>query len=273
MIEIDLTMPRLFTEGPGELTIRTSLESGSLTVLTGPSGAGKTTLLRLVAGLETPSSGRIVVDGHVWFDTQQRVDLPPQKRSIGYVFQDTALFPNMTVQEAIQFAAPKGDPAFVKELIDRTGLGTFMHQKPAQLSGGQRQRVALARALVRRPQVLLLDEPFAALDTQASESLRQVLSALHQVWQATTLLVSHHAQDAQIMANRVIRIVQGKVQLDERAMDKAVSAQVMEPILHIAYHEEHQQWIIQTVTTQLQSTNPAWGQQRVGDLILVRTAN
>ncbi|GAB4026135.1 sulfate/molybdate ABC transporter ATP-binding protein [Spirosoma gilvum] len=272
MIEIDVVMPRLFTEGAGELNVLLALESGSLTVLTGPSGAGKTSLLRLVAGLESPRSGRIVVDDHVWLDTQQRINRVPQQRSIGYVFQDTALFPNMTVREAIQFAAPNGDQAFVNQLIDITGLRTFMHQKPAQLSGGQRQRVALARALVRRPQVLLLDEPFAALDAQASHTLRQVLLELHHLWKTTTLLVSHHVQDTQTLARRVIRIVQGQIQQDEVSSDKLEGALVLEPITHISYHEERQQWIVQTATSQLQSTNPAWGKRRVGDFIQVNNS-
>ncbi|WP_080056439.1 ATP-binding cassette domain-containing protein [Spirosoma aerolatum] len=268
MIEIDLTMPRLFTEGPGELKVRIALESGSLTVLTGPSGAGKTTLLRLLAGLEIPHNGRIAVDGRVWLDTQQRVNLPPQKRSIGYVFQDTALFPNMTVQEAILFAAPNGDQDFVNQLIDITGLRAFMNQKPALLSGGQRQRVALARALVRRPHVLLLDEPFAALDSQSSQTLRQVLLELHKLWKTTTLLVSHHTQDTRVLANRLIQIVQGQVERDEQCLNDELPP-IVEPITHILYQEEHRQWIIQTATSQLRSTNPAWGQRRAGDLILV----
>ncbi|UFH53435.1 sulfate/molybdate ABC transporter ATP-binding protein [Spirosoma sp. KNUC1025] len=267
MIQIDVVMPRLFTEGVSDLQARFALESGSLTALVGPSGSGKTTLLRLAAGLETPRQGRIVVDESVWLDTQQRINQPPQQRSIGYIFQDTALFPNMTVRENITYAAPMNQQPLVNELIEATGLESFVNQKPARLSGGQRQRVALARALVRRPQLLLLDEPFAALDAQASQTLRQVLLDLHRAWGTTTLLVSHHEVDVLALADRVIRLVQGRIETDER-INKAEWA-ITEPITRIEYNQIQQYWYIETATTQLQSTNPAWSQRKVGDLIQV----
>lgn len=269
MIHIDVVMPRLFAEGTGELQVRTDLETGGLTALVGPSGSGKTTLLRLLAGLETPRQGRIVVNDSVWLDVGQGINQPPQQRSIGYVFQDTALFPNMTVRENILYAVPNGSKSLVQELIEATGLAAFVNQKPYRLSGGQRQRVALARALVRRPQLLLLDEPFVALDAQASQTLRHVLGQLHRSWGITTLLVSHHEIDVLALADRVIRLVQGRIETDDRLADRVANQPFMERIIHIEYNENRKMWVIETATVQLQSVNPAWGRLRVGDLIQI----
>ena len=201
----------------------------------------------------------------MWLDCQQRINQKPQQRSVGYVFQDTALFPNMTVRENIQYAALSGQQDLVNKLVEETGLLPFLNQKPIRLSGGQRQRVALVRALVRRPQLLLLDEPFAALDAQASQTLRQVLNRLHQEWGTTTLLVSHHEADVRALADRVVRLVQGQIESDTGKSEPASSESLAERITHIAYDETRHQWIIETETTQLRSSNPAWGQRRVGD--------
>ncbi|SFB99380.1 ATP-binding cassette domain-containing protein [Spirosoma endophyticum] len=267
MIHIDITMPRLFAEGTGALQLQVALAPGSLTAVVGPSGSGKTTLLRVLAGLETPPTGRIDSNGTSWFDTSQRINLSPQQRSIGYVFQDTALFPNMSVRENIQYAAPSGQRQLADELIDATGLNSFINKKPTVLSGGQRQRVALARALVRRPQLLLLDEPFAALDPAAAQTLRQVLLDLHRTWGTTTLLVSHHDIDVQALADRVIRLVQGQIQADYRTEVGSSATFPRERIRRIDFEETHHQWVIETETTELRSTNPAWGQLKIGDLI------
>ena len=269
-MHLDVVMPRLFAEGASELRVQLELESGSLTALVGPSGSGKTTLLRLLAGLETPHLGRIVLDGDVWFDKNQVINRPPQQRSIGYVFQDTALFPNMTVRGNIAYAAPRGQQALVNELIETTGLEPFANQKPIRLSGGQRQRVALARALVRRPQLLLLDEPFAALDTEASQTLRQVLLQLHQTWGTTTLLVSHYEADVQALADRVVRLVQGRVQTDERRVAQREVGLLNEPIQRITYDKVRQLWLIETDTATIQSPDSAWANWQVGDLLQIK---
>ncbi|GAB3697382.1 hypothetical protein GCM10027592_21430 [Spirosoma flavus] len=265
MIAIDVAIPRLFAEGSGELRVKVDLKIGDLTALVGPSGSGKTTLLRVLAGLETARQGRIVVDDLVWLDTHRRINRAPQQRSIGYVFQDTALFPNMTVRENIQYAVANDQQPLVNELIEATGLQSFVNQKPARLSGGQRQRVALARALVRRPKLLLLDEPFAALDAQASQMLRQVLRELHQNWGTTTLLVSHHVIDVAALADRVITLVQGQVDADRQVDQRSESSPFQERITRIEYNKTQHQWIIETETTQLTSKNLAWSQRHVGD--------
>ncbi|SOD82629.1 sulfate/molybdate ABC transporter ATP-binding protein [Spirosoma fluviale] len=267
MIHLDVVMPRLFTEGTRDLQVRLDIQTGTLTALIGPSGSGKTTLLRLLAGLENPSKGRITVNEEVWLDKSNRVNLPPQQRSIGFVFQDTALFPNMTVLENIQFAARKDQPDFLQELISATGLNAFVNTRPAALSGGQRQRVALARALVRQPKLLLLDEPFAALDSTSSQQLRQVLLELHTRWGTTTLLVSHHAADVKALADRVVQLMQGRIQSDSLRDERLSTTPVAEPITRITYDEVLSLWVIETATTQIRSANPAWEQWKVGDLL------
>lgn len=270
MIQLDISLPRLFAEGLSDLHIQADLKSGSFTALIGPSGSGKTTLLRLLAGLEKPKQGKMIVNGEVWLDTDKRINLSPQERSIGYVFQDAALFPNLTVRRNIQFAAPRENATLVDQLIAETGLEPFINQKPVALSGGQRQRVALARALVRRPTMLLLDEPFAALDPEASHQLRQLLLKLHQDWGTTTLLVSHYDTDVAVLADRVIRLSQGRVQSDQtkaQARIKAISPS--EPIRQIYFDEAEQEWVIQTDTSLLRSKNSAWSELRIDDYIQV----
>lgn len=269
MIRLDVTMPRLFSEGRTELQVRFDLPTGSLTALVGPSGSGKTTLLRLLAGLEKPKLGRIEVSGNCWLDTDNRINLPPQQRSIGYVFQDTALFPNMTVQENIRFVAPPKSEQLLDQLIQETGLEPFVRQKPASLSGGQRQRVALARALIRRPALLLLDEPFAALDAEASQQLRQLVFKLHNHWGTTTLLVSHYETDVQVLADRVIQLVQGRIQSDLPVQKNASGNRQSEQIRRLYFDDTQQEWVIETDTLSLRSTNLAWSQLNVGDYIQV----
>lgn len=266
MITAHLTLNRWFTEGAGALHVQFELASGSLTALVGPSGSGKTTLLRLLAGLETPGQGSIRVDDTVWLDNQLQINLRPQQRSVGYIFQDTALFPNLTVRENILFVTPKGETARADELISATGLNAFVHKKPTVLSGGQQQRVALARALVRRPQLLLLDEPFAALDAEAAHQLRMVLLTLHRAWNTTTLIVSHNQADVQSLADRVIHLSQGHIVADQ-PRQAVIQEPLGERIEQIWFDQVQQQWVIQTATLQLRSANPAWGQLSVGTVL------
>ena len=263
MIEIAVSMPRLFAEGAGTLQVELTVASGSLVALVGPSGSGKTSLLRLLAGLETPQKGRLVVGEQVWFDTDRRINLSPQRRSIGYIFQDTALFPNLTVRENIAYGAAADGRDLIDDLIESTGLNAFADAKPQRLSGGQRQRVALARALVRQPKLLLLDEPFAALDEASAAQLRQVLLDLHRAWGTTTLLVSHHQADVRVLADRVITLVQGQIQEPQ----EQVTTTSRERIIRIYFDEAAKQWVIETATGQVRSTDGRWQGANAGDFV------
>jgi ABC-type sulfate/molybdate transport systems ATPase subunit len=174
----------------------------------GPSGAGKTTVLRAVAGLHRPDRGRIACAGETWFEAG-RVDRPPEERSVGYVPQHHGLFPHLTVARNVAFAG--ADDATVRSLLARLHVDALADERPDRLSGGERQRVALARALARRPRVLALDEPLAALDPHTRRVVRDELAAeLHELG-IPTLLVTHDFADAAALADRVAVIVAGEL--------------------------------------------------------------
>jgi len=199
-LSLDLTLPlRSFR-------LEVALEIGGETfALAGPSGAGKTSLLRAIAGLTTPERGVVQCAGERWFDSERKVDRRPEDRSVGYVFQDYALFPHMTVERNLHFAG-RGDG-----LLERLGIAHLARAKPPELSGGERQRVALARALAREPKVMLLDEPLAALDVQTRGKIRGELRALLSDLGLPTLLVTHDYEDAAALADRVGVLVDGKI--------------------------------------------------------------
>ncbi|HEY0847383.1 MAG TPA: ABC transporter ATP-binding protein [Noviherbaspirillum sp.] len=211
MIEMMLTKNLDSASGPMRLAVEARIARGSFVTLFGPSGAGKTTILRMLAGLVQPESGRIVIDGVTWFDAQTRVNLRPQERSIGFVFQDYALFPNLTVRENIAYAVEKGASGWVDELLDLTDLGALRDRLPATLSGGQKQRVALARALARKPTLLLLDEPLSALDLSLRTQLQDELAAMHQRFGLTTVMVSHELGEVFKLSQQVLRLEAGRI--------------------------------------------------------------
>jgi ABC-type sulfate/molybdate transport systems ATPase subunit len=175
--------------------------------LVGPSGAGKSTVLRAVAGLRTPDTGRIALGEDVWFDRAARVDLAPERRRVGMVFQEYALFPHMTVRANVGF----GGKARVDDLLARVGLAHLAGERPGRLSGGERQRVALARALAREPDVLLLDEPLSALDAQTRAVVRDELAGLLGGLALPALLVTHDFRDATALAQRVGVMQEGRI--------------------------------------------------------------
>jgi sulfate transport system ATP-binding protein len=185
--------------------------TGAITALLGPSGAGKSTVLRLIAGLELPDEGRILIDGE---DCSR---WPVQKRGIGFVFQSYGLFDHMTVRQNIGFGlsvrrAKRAEiEARVSELLELIQLEGYGERRPSQLSGGQRQRVAFARALAVRPRLLLLDEPFGALDAKVRVELREWLRRLHAETRITTLLVTHDQEEAFAVAEHVVVILRGRV--------------------------------------------------------------
>lgn len=187
-------------------------KKGSIVAITGPSGAGKTTLLRQIAGLVSPHSGYIKFGNTVWLDTTAKIFQSPQLRTIGFVFQDYALFPHLTVRENLLYALNKGEnPAIVDELLNAVELTQLTDRKPGQLSGGQQQRVALARALVRRPDLVLLDEPLAALDHTMRRRLQEYLLNLQQQLGFTMILVTHDLGEIFRMAHQVVVLENGKV--------------------------------------------------------------
>jgi molybdate transport system ATP-binding protein len=175
--------------------------------LVGPSGAGKSSVLRAIAGLLRPERGRVTLGDAVWLDTAAGVDLPPERRSVGLVFQEYALFPHLDVRRNVAF----GGRERVGELLERFRISHLAGARPGDLSGGERQRVALARALARDPAVLLLDEPLSALDAHTRAIVRGELAELLTELQLPTLLVTHDFEDAAALADRVGVIVDGHI--------------------------------------------------------------
>jgi sulfate transport system ATP-binding protein len=188
------------------------VEPGALTALLGPSGSGKSTLLRVIAGLERPDEGTVLISG------ENSTELPPQKRGVGFVFQHYAAFKHMTVRNNIAFGLKIRKRTKVEiakrvdELLELVHLGGFAHRYPAQLSGGQRQRMALARALAVEPEVLLLDEPFGALDARVRQDLRAWLRRLHDEVHVTTIFVTHDQEEAMDIADQIVVMNDGKVE-------------------------------------------------------------
>jgi molybdate transport system ATP-binding protein len=186
------------------------LEVGAETVaLVGPSGAGKSSVLRAVAGLLRPERGVVAYGPELWLDTSRGVDLPPDRRRVGLVFQEYALFPHLDVAGNVAFGAP--DRRVVPRLLERLRIGDLAGARPAELSGGERQRVALARALAREPDVLLLDEPLSALDAHTRGAVRAELHEFLADVGLPTLLVTHDFEDAATLADRVGVLVDGRI--------------------------------------------------------------
>ncbi|EKS2632950.1 sulfate/molybdate ABC transporter ATP-binding protein [Campylobacter coli] len=214
MIKIDIKLPINTAKGKKQLELNTCLKANEITAIFGESGAGKTTLLKIIAGLIKPEFGRIEVGDELWFDTQKNVNLAIQKRKIGFVFQDYALFPNMSVKENISYAATSKQKA--EELLSLMNLENLAKIYPKNLSGGQAQRVALARALAREPQILLLDEPLSALDFKMRSFLQDELVKILQHFKITTLLVSHDLAEIYKLSHRILELSDGKIIKDAR---------------------------------------------------------
>ena len=212
MIEIDVSKRLNGPQGLMNLEVAQHIEPGSLVTIYGESGAGKTSLLRMLAGLMEPERGIIKVMGETWLDTHSNYSLKPGNRQVGMVFQDFALFPNMTVRENLNYALKdKNDLPLIEELVQVMELVQLEDRKPSSLSGGQQQRVALARALVGRPRLLLLDEPLSALDRTMRNKLQDFILQVHQTFQLTTFLVSHDIGEILKLSDQVIHFDNGRV--------------------------------------------------------------
>jgi ABC-type sulfate/molybdate transport systems ATPase subunit len=202
LLEIDIALARR------SFDLRVALNLGAETIaLVGSSGAGKTSLLRAVSGLEHPYAGRIALGDEVWFDAGRKVHLSAEQRRVGYLPQDYALFPHHTVAANVRFAGRRDRP----DLLERFGIGHLAGARPQQLSGGERQRAALARAVAREPRVLLLDEPFGALDALTRRQVREELAGVLPELALPTLLVTHAFEDATVLAQRIGVIDHGRL--------------------------------------------------------------
>ena len=212
MVKFSLTKKLQGAQGVLPLTVACDIKAGQFVGLHGQSGAGKTSILRMLGGFMQPDGGEITCDGEVWYSGSQKIYVPPQKRNVGFVFQDYALFPNMNVRQNLLFALQKGQGAgVVDELLALTGLDGLQKHKIQTLSGGQKQRVALARALVRKPALLLLDEPLSAVDNALRAGLQGTLAQLHRLYKVTTVLVSHNIHEVAKLCDTVILLEAGGV--------------------------------------------------------------
>jgi molybdate transport system ATP-binding protein len=204
-----------------ELGVELEVERGSCVALVGPSGAGKSTVLRSIAGLHRPDHGRIELDGGVWFDAEAGIDLPPERRSVGYLFQEYALFPHLSAWRNVAFGLdhlPRAERRLAAQrALERFGLGELSDERPGKLSGGERQRLALARALARDPALLLLDEPLSALDARTAAAAGRELSASLRQVAVPTVLVTHNFAEAALLADRIAVIDRGRVVQDGTA--------------------------------------------------------
>lgn len=206
-------MKKLFSaDSHSSLGFNLNIKKGQFITLFGESGAGKTSILNIISGLLKPDSGSIKVNDYLWYHSSERINLSPQKRKVGYLFQDYALFPNMTVMENLKFALNKrADEDIIDQLIDLTELQGLLHRKPETLSGGQKQRVALARALVQKPEILLLDEPFSALDFKMRLKLQEYVQQVHEKFQLTTIMVSHDIGEIVKLSDYVVELRAGSI--------------------------------------------------------------
>lgn len=195
-----------------ELNVKFAV-AAEILVLSGPSGCGKTTVLRCISGLDRPDAGKISMDRQVLFDSGKRLFTPPKERGIGYVFQEYALFPHLSVAQNILYGVktmtPKTEENY-REILQLLKIDRLNGRLPGQLSGGEKQRVALARALMAEPRVLLLDEPLSALDEETRFELQDELLRLHKLWEIPFILVSHDRNEAEKLGDRIINMRHGR---------------------------------------------------------------
>ena len=211
-MEIALKKKLHAAQGEMLLDIALHIPKGSFCSIYGRSGAGKTTLLKMIAGLLEPDAGSIQVGDEVWYDKSRGINKAPQQRKIGFVFQNYALFPNMSIRQNLEFVAPdKKQQQRIGEILELMDLTELAKRYPASLSGGQQQRVALARALVRQPQLLLLDEPLSALDHEMRLRLQDELGKIHRHFDLSTLLISHDPSEIYRLSNLVVELEEGRI--------------------------------------------------------------
>lgn len=190
-----------------QLNTQLDIAEGEIIGLFGKSGIGKTTLLKVIAGLDRPKNAKISLGGSLWNDEQEGVIAPPQKRSVGMVFQDFALFPNLTVEDNLRFSQKISDTT-MHHLIDTLDIKNILDQKPNNISGGQKQRVAIGRAIAYDPKVLLMDEPFAALDEEIKGSIKTFLKAYVKEKGKIAIMASHDLEDIKFFDSKIIQLAE-----------------------------------------------------------------
>jgi molybdate transport system ATP-binding protein len=191
-----------------DLDLSFTCATNKMMVMIGPSGGGKTTIIRMLAGLETPDEGQVIFGEEVWFDSTRRINVTPQKRRLGYVFQDYNLFPHLNLLDNAAFAAV--DKKEVDELFELLKISHLRKRKPHMVSGGERQRCAICQALARHPRLLLLDEPFSALDVVTRRGLREELKSLKGRLSCPIIYVTHDINEAFFLADEILPVVEGK---------------------------------------------------------------
>jgi molybdate transport system ATP-binding protein len=191
-----------------DLDLSFTCATNKMMVMIGPSGGGKTTIIRMLAGLETPDEGKVIFGDEVWFDSARRINVTPQKRHLGYVFQDYNLFPHLNLLDNAAFAAV--DKGEVDVLFDLFKIDHLRKRKPHMVSGGERQRCAMCQALARHPRLLLLDEPFSALDVITRRGLREELKSLKGTLSCPIIYVTHDINEALFLADEILPVVEGK---------------------------------------------------------------
>lgn len=188
--------------------------SGGMLVLQGESGAGKTTILNCISGLKKPDSGTIVLNDKTVYSSEKRLNLSPQNRNIGYVFQNYALFPNMTVRKNILFGMESRkmrDVSYADYIMETFGISHLSDRYPGQISGGEKQRTSLARALAVKPELILLDEPFAAIDSETKQSVYDEFIDIKNKWKVDMILITHSEAEAQLLGDRIIKVRNGRI--------------------------------------------------------------
>jgi len=204
MIDVNIEKRLKGYSGAATLKVSHQFATRSVTAIHGPSGAGKTTFLKIIAGLVQADAGRILANDVAWLDTRHQINLSPQTRRVGFVFQDYALFPNMTVMQHLEYAT--NDKVWIDRLLHLGKLETLTTHKPNHLSGGQQQRLAILRALAIKPQIILMDEPFSALDRAIKSELMIDLRSIFSELKATVLIVSHNPDELVSIADRELYI-------------------------------------------------------------------
>lgn len=276
MIQVSIEKKLETAVGQQVVAVDFQLNKGDCCAIYGVSGVGKTTLLRIIAGLTTPDKGKITVDGTVWVDTINAVVWSPQQRGVGMVFQDYALFPNMTIEQQLRFANPT-DHNLLEELLQTMEITALRNRKPQQLSGGQQQRVALARALMQKPTLLLLDEPLSALDERLNKQMCSLLKWVQQTYRTTILMVSHNVEEIATLANKMLVINHSRAILYDNPkafFEQEGLLQKIEMQAVVLSKDEKTHCIMVKLRHKIERVQldiDAWNQIQIGDSVIVES--